>query len=312
MEKIILEKLKKCFNTNKISVLLKTKTGIENDNYIVLVDDKKYVFRIYNNKHSIRGKRTINSIEMELQFMKFVKKYDIPVLKLIECFDGKLVHEIQVDRVGRLFIISKYIEGKIVKKYTKNSSRAVGVIVNNLLNASCNFQTGKEIALNNTIFNRTKIIFDKLMSENKDNIVAYVKDTYNELMLERQEVINKNLVRGIIHGDIKLDNILFDESESSVLVLLDFDDYRYTFLIEEIMSALMHDLHSLNKNIIRSGNYKQFMQEINIDPIGSDMKHLKHFLKTRLVYNLCNYILEDKIELVNEVLRDKNINRWVL
>ena len=104
--------------------------------------------------------------------------------------------------------------------------------------------------------------------------------------------------------------MFFENNEISAV--LDFDDYRFSFLIEEAVMALMHNLHSNTKNIIRSGNYESFMEMITDLDLKKELKNISFFLKVRYLYDLSKYLISKNYDLVSELWEDDYIKKYIL
>jgi serine/threonine protein kinase len=124
--------------------------------------------------------------------------------------------------------------------------------------------------------------------------------------------VDNKFSMGLIHGDIKLENILCNKS-GNIIALLDFDDYRYSYLLEETTMALMHNLDSKDENLIRSGNMTNFLITIkNKELLVEINKGLSFFLKTRFLYDVIKYIRKGNITLVEELFGDPFITDLVI
>ena len=106
--------------------------------------------------------------------------------------------------------------------------------------------------------------------------------------------------------------MLFDQNYQ-LLAVLDFDDYRYSYLIEEAVMALMHNIHSEDQNIIRSGNFNSFYQNITNQELKLEFDFgLQLLLKARLLYDLSKLLTSNKQELAKELLNDPQITTHIL
>ena len=120
------------------------------------------------------------------------------------------------------------------------------------------------------------------------------------------------MARGVVHGDIKLENVLFQGD--TVNAVLDFDDYRESYLLEELTRTLMHDLDSPERNAIRSGQFETFRVVITQDGDVPDweMEQLRFFLKARFLYDVSVYTLNGHAGLVNELFNDPHLSKVIL
>ena len=75
--------------------------------------------------------------------------------------------------------------------------------------------------------------------------------------------------------------------------------------------TLMHDIHSTKSNIIRSGNYTAFLNQLTDPQLDSEFKYLPLFLKARFLYDLCKFTIKGNQKLVLALLNDKSLSSLI-
>ena len=286
------------------------KAGVENENFLVLGPKDKYIFRIYNNLHSIRGERNDRSISLELQFMESADKHGLPVPKIIKSVDDKLFAKETIEGEKKYIALFTFIDGNMANSYNGKISAQVGKIVSQMYEVGQAFvEIDEENFKQNNIIDRAFNKFTELKNSGI-TIDEKISNLAEKLSQQALEIKNKKINRGLVHGDLKLENLLFSDDE--IVGVLDFDDYRFSYLIEEAVMTLMHDLHSREENLIRSGHYVEFIDAIKNPDLKGELTYLKFFLQIRFLYDLCKYSLKNKAELVKELFQDNSISQHII
>lgn len=290
----------------KISLI---KAGVENENYLVELLDNKYVLRIYNSSHSIRGSRSKAQIELELQFVESARLASIHAPHVIENLQNEQVSILQFDSKERFLVLFSFLEGTSLKRYSEKSAGELGKTVNRLFEVGKSFEECN-LEMKNDIVTRS---FERYrsFSNNNNDVPNEIKLLWAKISTEKNEIESQFFSKGLIHGDLKLENMFFD-SQENLTAILDFDDYRYCYLIEESVMAIMHDLHSKEENLLRSGNYNNFIEQLKHPVLKKELQKIKYFLRVRLVYDLTKYLLKGKQNLVRELLEDSEIGSNIL
>lgn len=280
--------------------------GVENANYLVRDGHKKYVFRVYNATHSIRGERTLASIEQELSFMLAAGANGLTVPTPIRTTHSKVIGKTG----ATFFALFSFSEG--VQPHVFNASvasefaHALDVL----------YKVGGRFAktAHHEDLSISKRALAKYESLSKlPMISSHITEVIDTLHADLQANLVRlgNLRRGFVHGDLKLENTLFVGNRLSAV--LDFDDYRYTYLLEETVMAMMHRLHKPEQNCIRSGNYENLVDAITNPQLKAEINtSLKTLLRARLLYDLCKCILDDELSLIKPLLSDEHIQRHIL
>lgn len=293
-------------NIEKISLI---KAGVENENYIVRTNSETYILRIYNPSHSIRGSRTLEAVELELDFSSRARAAGINAPDVIKNINDKRISIVQVGNEDRFIALFTFLPGKSLKKYSKISTKELGKIVNTLFWVGKSFENIKATSDNNIISRGFKKFRETL--ETGIEIPKEILAIWNQVQNDESKIEQYELSVGLIHGDLKLENLFYDEQERLTAVL-DFDDFRCSYLIEEAAMALMHNLHSTEENLLRSGNFEVFIGELKNDLLIKEIEHLRFFLRVRFLYDTAKYLSTGNRELVIALLADKEIKKHIL
>jgi Ser/Thr protein kinase RdoA (MazF antagonist) len=283
------------------------KSGVENANYFVVARTQKYVFRVYNAEHSIRGARSSGSIKLEFRFMHEAGSHGLPVPGLVPLADGDFLgHD-----AGVFFALFSYIPGVEPSDFSGPVARELAHAVDILYAVGAAFRQPDDPS-SLSIDKRALAQYEKLSQSSPvlgQSIAGTIHILHSQLFADAQFI--SNLETGFVHGDIKLENTLF--LHDKLQAILDFDDYRYSYLLEDTVMALMHNLHDPAKNCIRSGKYDDFIRAITNSQLLSEIdSSLKTLLRARFLYDVCKYILNDNVRLVEQLLDDKHVHHCIL
>lgn len=297
--------LEKLLNTHytligTIDEISHIKTGVENTNFLVRTSLKNYILRIYNSKHSIRGIRTDGQVRLEHDFIMKSSDESVPVAKPFKSIHGNTYFKNLVDGDFRFISLFEFAKGQSPDKFDAAIASELGVNVNKLMKAGSKFNNPNDMPIGHDIVSRA----EKLTKQHADDFANVISKRY----LKKSTTNNFGKLRmGLVHGDVKLENVLFKNGTLSAII--DFDDYRYSYLIEEIVMTLMHNIDSQEKNLIRSGHWIEFLKEINWVGIKSDFKYLNDLIRYRYVYDCVKIHIKKNDKLLNQVQADKEIQK---
>ena len=285
--------------------------GIENTNYFLLVDNKKYILTIYEKRVKPEDLPFFSELMTDLN--KAGAKCPIPVVnkqkKSISDYNGK-----------KLKIVT-YLEGRAKKALTPENCKSVGIEVAKMHEITKNFKIKRknDLSVNSwrKLFNSVKTECSKIHSDLPKLIESNLSDV--------EENWPKELPKGIIHADLFNDNIFFNNNQFSGLIDFYFscEDF-YAFEIAICFNALCFEgiKENLSFNVTKA---KKFMEGYNeIRKISDDeKKSIKvlsqgaalRFLLTR-VFDYINIVdgavvkIKDPIEYLKRLEFHKNAKSY--
>ena len=256
--------------------------GIENTNYFLLVNNKKYILTIYEKRVKEEDLPFFSKLMIDLDKSGF--NCPIPVINKknnpITDFNGK-----------KLMIVS-FIEGGAKDSLSPENCKSVGTEAAKMHEITKNFKIKRQNDLSikswRKIFNSVK---DKCTKIHKD-LPRLIED--NLIDVEKKWPID--LPKGIIHADLFNDNIFFKENKFSGIIDFYFscNDF-YAFEIAICFNALCFDGHqnNLSFNVTKAKKFIDGYNEIRklSDDEKKSIKILSQgsalrFLLTRVVDSL--------------------------
>jgi len=202
--------------------------GIENTNYFILVDQKKYILTIYEKRVKEEDLPFFSELMIKLDRSGFncpvpiINKKNSPITK----FNNK-----------KLMIVS-FIEGKAKNDLSPENCRSIGIEAAKMHNITKNFQIKRDNDL--SILSWRKI-FDSVKGE-CNRIHKDLAKLIESNLIDVEKNWPKNLPKGIIHADLFNDNIFFKEDKFSGIIDFYFScNEFYAFEIAICFNALCFD-----------------------------------------------------------------------
>jgi len=173
------------------------KNGIENTNYLIKTKSKKYILTIFEKRVQKKD------LPFFMNLMNRLSKYNIHCPKPLKNQNGKYLISIK----KKSACVVTFIEGKDKKK----------------LSAKDCYNLGKNIAKLHRASNKIKLFRKNSLSGNKlDALLKSIKFKYNNIAPNLKSVLKQSLneikkewpqklPKGIIHGDLFIDNIFFNK-----------------------------------------------------------------------------------------------------
>ena len=218
--------------------------GVENTNYRILVNKKKYILTIYEKRVDKKDLPFFCTLTTELYKRNF--RCPLPI-------KNKKNEMISDFRDKKLTILS-FIEGVSKISLNEKESYKVGFETSKLHN------TTKDIKLyrkNSLSINSWQKIYEeiKLIYKNKnDTKLKFIEDNLNKI----KKNWPKNLPEGIIHGDIFIDNIIFLDNNINGIIDYTFacNDF-FAFDIAICLNALCFEQvgDDYNFNVSNAKNF---------------------------------------------------------
>ena len=111
--------LEENYNLN-IKSIQRFESGIENTNYLIQTQEKKYVFRTYE-------ELSLQSVEFEVSFINECRRKYLPVQEIFQTIDKKQILLIN----KKPAVLLSYIEGEdfTVKPLTENLAEQIGTLI---------------------------------------------------------------------------------------------------------------------------------------------------------------------------------------
>jgi len=234
------------FNLGKIIKFYGIAKGIENTNYLLKTNNNKYILTI---------------------FEKRVQKKDLP-------FFIKLMDNLNQQKIN----CPKPIKGKNGKYLTliKNKTACIVTFLNgkdkqNLNNKNC-YDVGKNIGRLHKATHKIKLYRKNSMSiNNLESLLKNIKFRSNTIVPNLKSILRanlreikkewpKNLPKGIIHGDLFIDNIFFNKDKFSGFIDFYFSCNDYSmYEIAICINALCFDKRN-NKFVLNNQKVKSLIK----------------------------------------------------
>ena len=218
--------------------------GIENTNYFLLVDNKKYILTVYEKRVKSEDLPFFSRLMIGLNEASF--KCPAPIInnqkKAITDYNNK-----------KMMIVS-FLEGKTKKALTPQNCKFVGVEVANIHEITKKFDIKRQndLSINSwrNLFNSVKDKCSKIHPDLPKLIEANLQDV--------EKNWPNNLPSGIIHADLFADNIFFQKEKFNGFIDFYFscNDY-YAFEIAICFNALCFDglQNNLSFNVTKAKNF---------------------------------------------------------
>ena len=234
------------FNLGKIIKFEGIKKGIENTNYLLKTNNKKYILTI---------------------FEKRVQKKDLPFfMKLMDSFNQKKINcpKPLKDKNGKYLTLIKnkaacivtFLNGKDKQNLNSKNCYDIGKNIGKLHKASGKIKLYRKnsMSINN---------LDSLLRSIKFKSKSFAPNLKPVLKINLKEIKKewpKNIPKGIIHGDLFIDNIFFNKNK-----FVGFIDFYFScndYLIYEIaisINALCFD-NKKNKFVLNKQKVKSLIK----------------------------------------------------
>ena len=239
-----IEEILKNYSIGNLNFYEGIQEGIENTNYFLLVDKKKYILTIYEKRVKSSDLPFFSELMTGLNEASF--KCPTPVInnnkKAITDYNDK-----------KMMIVS-FLEGKAKKNLTPQNCKLVGVEVAKMHKITKKFKIKRQndLSINSwrKLFNSVKDECSKVHQDLPKLIEANLNDV--------EKNWPKNLPSGIIHADLFNDNIFFQNDKLSGFIDFYFscNDY-YAFEIAICFNALCFDglQNNLSFNVTKAKNF---------------------------------------------------------
>ena len=232
------------YNLGKLDTFKGIEEGIENTNYFLSANKKKFILTIYEKRVQSEDLPFFSDLMSFLNKASF--KCPAPILNndnsTITNFDGK-----------KLMIVS-FLEGKSKSNLSPNNCKAIGIEIAKMHELTKNFKIKRQ---NNLSVNSWRNLFNSV----KDQCSKLNEDLpklIEENLLSVEKNWPKDLPKGIIHADLFNDNIFFNKDKFSGIIDFYFscEDF-FAFEIAICFNALCFDgiKENLSFNVTKAKNF---------------------------------------------------------
>ncbi|MEO1163646.1 MAG: phosphotransferase [Chloroflexota bacterium] len=296
------------YDIGQIQTATEIKAGAENTNYKVKTTAGDFVARVYSKLHSARGERSAMQIQQEMTFMIQAREAGISAPTIISTRDDDLFSTVMLDGEPRFVAVFSLMAGASPTVHTPQTATEIGNIVNQLYSVSASLATDNETMVYDFL-TRSDSAYDALVASGVPIPQAMI-DLHTTLSAKRATLNFDSFAKGWVHCDLKLSNLLFD-NQQCLTAVLDFDDFRYSYIIEDTVMALMHHLHDTGENLLRAGYYDVFVAQLTHPSLQAEIAHLPYVLGVRLLQDMTSYLTAGLNDLVAELLDDTHIQQHI-
>ncbi len=239
-----IEEILSNYNLGKLDSFKEIEEGIENTNYFLLINKKKFILTIYEKRVKSDDLPFFSDLMSSLNKANF--KCPAPILNnenyTITNFGKK-----------KLMIVS-FLEGKAKENLSPANCKSVGSEIAKMHGLTKNLKLSRQ---NDLSVNSWRKLFDSV----KDKCTKIHKDLpklIEENLIDVEKNWPKNLPKGIIHADLFHDNIFFIQDKFSGLIDFYFscEDF-FAFEIAICFNALCFDglKSNLSFNVTKAKNF---------------------------------------------------------
>tara|TARA_X000000950_G_scaffold56177_1_gene67540 strand:- start:730 stop:1701 length:972 start_codon:yes stop_codon:yes gene_type:complete len=244
LEKKDIESILENYSIGNLEEFYPIEEGVENTNYEILVKKKKYILTIYEKRVDKKDLPFFCSLTSEL----FIKNFKCPLP-----IKNKKNEMISDYRNKKLTILS-FIDGESKKYLNENEIYKVGLETSKLHILTNNINLYRKNSLSIDSWER---IFSEIKLAQKnidDSKLKYIEHSLNEI----KHKWPRNLPTGIIHGDLFIDNIIFEGENINGIIDYTFacNDF-FAFDIAICLNALcfIQEGDKYNFNILNARNF---------------------------------------------------------
>ncbi len=239
------------YNIGNLDSFKGIEEGIENTNYLLLVNEKKYILTVYEKR--VKEKDLPFFSELMTNLNKSGFKCPVPIL-------NKKNNAITQFKNKKLMIVS-FIEGKAKDILNPENCRSIGRETAKMHEITKNFTIKRKNDL-------SILSWRKLFESIKDRSIKIHIDLPKLIetnLIDVEKNWPKNLPQGIIHADLFSDNIFFKQDNFSGIIDFYFscNDF-YAFEIAICFNALCFDgpKNNLSFNVTKAKNLIDGYKEV--------------------------------------------------
>ena len=239
-----IEEILSNYSIGKLKSFKGIQEGIENTNYYLLVEEKKYILTIYEKRINQEDLPFFSKLMSGLDNKNY--KCPVPIINnknvTISNYKGK-----------KLMIVS-FLEGKAKQILTPNDCKQVGVEVARMHEITKDFKIKRS---NNLSVKSWRNLFNSIRGQ-CTKIDKDLPKLIESNLIDVEKNWPKNLPSGIIHADLFNDNIFFQDEKFSGIIDFYFscNDF-YSFEIAICFNAFCFDgqKNNLSFNVTKAKNF---------------------------------------------------------
>jgi Ser/Thr protein kinase RdoA (MazF antagonist) len=217
--------------------------GKENDIYVVEGNFDKCVVRVWGD-HTHMGGRLESDINGELDFMQICNLAGIPTPQL---HFSKAGNRYEYTPDGRWYAVTSYIEGDCPVSFSAEMAAQIATQMATMHNLVTSFSFPAKRSWPGTVIEMTakKIsALGKPETDDQRRLQQIVEGYLGDLARFDLSVLPVKP----IHGDIMRENVKF--ADGQLTGILDFDDCRESFYLEDIAKSLLFEFESAERCLI--------------------------------------------------------------
>jgi len=239
-----LEDILSNYSLGKLDTFKGIEEGIENTNYFLSVDKKKYILTVYEKRVKTKDLPFFSELMTTLNKSNF--KCPVPITnnkkQVITEFNNK-----------KLMIVT-FLEGKAKSNLSPDNCKSVGIEIAKMHEITKKFDIKRH---NDLSINSWRNLFDSVKGQ-CSKIHSDLPRLIEENLKDVEKNWPKNLPRGIIHADLFHDNIFFEKERFSGIIDFYFscNDF-FAFEIAICFNALCFDgvKENLSFNVTKAKNF---------------------------------------------------------
>ena len=230
------------FNNEKFISFKGIKQGIENTNYLLKSENKKFILTIFEKRVSKK------EIPFFLKLMEGLNNSKINCPKPLKTINGNYLIKLK----NKTACIVSFLNGKDKKKLNSKNCFEIGKIVAQMHLVTKKMKLFRKNSMG--IKNLNSLLKSiKFKSKKSNNLEKFLANNLKNI----QKNWPKKLPQGIIHGDLFMDNIFFNKNKLSGIIDFyfagnDYFMYEIAICINALCFDLMGKKFSMNKQKIKS------------------------------------------------------------
>ena len=237
--------LSKEFDLGEIIKFKEIKQGIENTNYLLITDNKKYILTIFEKRVQKKD------LPFFMKLMDRLNKKKINCPKPLRNKNGKYLTRIK----NKTACIVTFLDGKDKQNLNVKNCYDVGKNIGQLHKASQNLNLYRK---NSMSINNLNYFLSDIKFKSK-NIAPNLKSVLIENLKIIKKEWPKNLPKSIIHGDLFIDNIFFNKNKFAGFIDFYFSSNDYSiYEIAICINSLCFD-KKINKFILNKKKVKSLI-----------------------------------------------------